>query len=118
MYQSIKEKEYIIAKEREILEIEKKETERKRIDDLKAVLDLPQGRRLLFDIIYRQCGFYNSSYNMEHTIMAYNEGKKEVARELINNIRNINPVLIERLWNEEISKIESKKERLKNGKSK
>ena len=81
------------------------------MEDLKVILELPQGRRVLFDIIYRRCGFYVGSYNEQHTIMAYNEGKKEIARKLIEDIREINPVLIERLWNEEISKIKSKKER-------
>ena len=50
MYKSIEEQ----IKEKEI---EKLEIEKKRMEDLKVILELPQGRRVLFDIIYRRCVF-------------------------------------------------------------
>jgi hypothetical protein len=69
--------------------------DRTKVNDLLAVLSLPEGRRFLWDVI-KDCGVYRSSYlaavNPEGT--AFNEGRRSIGLNLIVSINEADPLAL------------------------
>jgi hypothetical protein len=54
-----------------------------RVLDLRAVLDLPAGRRVLWRLLTEQCGLYHQTFREGHAdTSAFYEGKRSIALEL------------------------------------
>ncbi len=54
-----------------------RENRRKELDDLRWLLGHPQGRRLTLRMLERT-GIFRSSYNHSGSLMAFNEGRRDV----------------------------------------
>ena len=105
-----REKEKIQKKELFDKEVEIRKERNK--NDLKVIIGLPEGRRLLWRLIKQECKTFSCSYDKEHSIMAFNEGKRMVGANLVMELRELKPTIIEQMINEEQSEI-SKKVKLK-----
>lgn len=66
-----------IEREAEADEAKARETRRKELDDLRWLLGHPQGRRILNRILERT-GVFRTSFNHSGSVMAFNEGRREV----------------------------------------
>lgn len=74
-------------------EIEKQQAELDRIafvqqqaqDDIKYLLSIPQGRRVLRDVV-QQSGLLGPVMSDSHAGMAYQDGRRSVGRQLLDRI--------------------------------
>lgn len=66
-----------IEREAEADEAQARETRRRELDDLRWLLGHPQGRRILNRILERT-GVFRTSFNHSGSVMAFNEGRREV----------------------------------------
>ncbi len=66
-----------IEREAEADEAQARETRRRELDDLRWMLGHPQGRRILNRILERT-GVFRTSFNHSGSVMAFNEGRREV----------------------------------------
>ena len=66
-----------IEREAEADEDKERETRRRELDDLRWMLGHPQGRRILNRILERT-GVFRTSFNHSGSVMAFNEGRREV----------------------------------------
>jgi hypothetical protein len=57
-------------------------TEQQHIDDLRVILSMPAGRRVLRHVLFDLCHLNESSYNPSGQLFAANEGRRTVAVEL------------------------------------
>lgn len=71
-------------------EAEREERERReavareqRTKDLRELLSLPAGRRLLWWLINGQCGLHSGSFSSDALLMAYHEGRRSIGREVM-----------------------------------
>jgi len=58
-------------------EAEGRDKRRKELDDLKWLMAHPQGRRITTRIL-AEAGIYRSSFNHSGSVMAFNEGKRQI----------------------------------------
>jgi len=78
----------------------KKSLQRKqKLADLKAVLDTPQGRRFIWDLLKR-CGIFETSYDLNPHTVYFKEGKRNFGLGLIAEINDANPDAIGVLMSE------------------
>ena len=59
-------------------------------EDLKAILDMPGGRRFLWKLL-EECGVYKISFIGEPYQTAFNEGKRQIGLRLIEDIFDAYP---------------------------
>lgn len=64
-------------REAEVEEIQAREKRRKDLEDLKWLMAHPQGRRIAARIL-DQAGVNRSSFNHSGSLMAFNEGKRDI----------------------------------------
>lgn len=71
---------------------EKRERENE-LEDLRAVLELPAGRRLLWRLITAEewCGVFRSSYHPSGQQFAANEGRRGVGVQLMGELMELDP---------------------------
>lgn len=67
-----------------------KRTDERAQDDLRAVLALPAGRRLLWRLL-ETCGTWKSSFHTSGQIFACNEGRRGVGVEMMAAIAEADP---------------------------
>lgn len=65
------------ARDAESDELEARELRRKELDDLRWWLGHPQGRRIALRLL-EEAGVFRSSFNHSGSVMAFNEGKRNV----------------------------------------
>lgn len=76
--------------------------------DLEKIIAIPEGRRFLWRLIKEECKTFSCSYDKEHAVMAFNEGKRMIGASLVLEIREIKPTIIEQMINEEQSEVKKK----------
>lgn len=64
-------------REAESEELEAREARRKELDDLRWLLGHPQGRRIALRLL-EEAGVFRSSFNHSGSVMAFNEGKRNI----------------------------------------
>jgi hypothetical protein len=57
--------------------------------DLEGIMRTEQGRRIL-RLILERSGFFESSFNQSDRVTAFNEGKRDIALWLYENMRQAN----------------------------
>lgn len=70
-------------------EKQKKKYERKqerRESDLRRIMQLPEGRRILRWIVVEKCGTMQDPWRMETNLTNYNLGRQSIGRDLLNDI--------------------------------
>lgn len=67
-----------------------REKRRRELDDLKWLLAHPQGRRVTIRIL-AEAGIYRSSFNHSGSLMAFNEGKRQIGLWLQSELVDANP---------------------------
>lgn len=80
----------LFDEDEEVLEQRKKSelAAQQRDDDLKAVLDLPAGRRVLSRIII-ESGWAGSSFASAENLTAFNEGRRSIGCKLIAELSQV-----------------------------
>jgi len=83
-------------------------------EDIKKILKIAAGRRLLWWLIKDQCGFMKSCEDINNVYHTYfNEGKRKIGTVLMKRILNIKPDFLAQTISEEealkIQKIKDKK---------
>lgn len=89
-----------IEREAEADEAQARETRRRELDDLRWLLGHPQGRRILNRMLERT-GVFRTSFNHSGSVMAFNEGRREVGLWVTAELSEASPdgfmkVLLER----------------------
>jgi hypothetical protein len=80
-----------------------------KIDDIKAVCGLPQGRRLIWELL-DFCGVYGMSFVAGNgDVTAFNEGRRAVGLKLLNRVNNASKSLLNQIILEHYSVVESNK---------
>lgn len=74
-----------------------KRTRKQEIEDLKAVLALPEGRRFVWRLLER---VYQASFNPNNSVMSFNEGERNSALKLWNDVIEADPSVIPKLMTE------------------
>lgn len=72
--------------------------QQQRRDDFRHLMQSPQGRRLLWELI-SDCGVYASLPVQDHAIMAYQEGRRAIGLQLLAQA-NGEPALFRTMQNE------------------
>lgn len=105
---SIFEKDKIKLEEKEIRERDLDIKKERNKSDLKVIIGMPEGRRFLWRMIKQECRTFACSYDKEHSVMAFNEGKRMVGANIVMELREVKPTIIEQMINEEQSEITKK----------
>ncbi len=66
------------------------------LNDLKALLAMPEGRRVLWRVL-EHCGVYASTHSTVHATAAYEEGRRQVGTALILWLSAVDPLAYPRL---------------------
>lgn len=77
------------------------------IDDLRAVLKLPQGRRFVYKVLC-ECGVFKSSFTQNSLQSAFNEGKRDIGLELLRALDETEPMAYTQMLQEHFSELKSK----------
>ncbi len=78
-----------------------------RNNDLKALLNLPAGRRIIWELMVNDCFLFKNIYKPggnETTITAWNEGRRSLAINLLEEITNLDKNFVFKMLNEYESK--------------
>ena len=67
------------------LKREERKAERRK-SDIKKLIQLPEGRRILRWIIVEKCGTLQESFRMETNLTNYNLGRQSIGRDLLNDL--------------------------------
>ena len=77
----------------------RKRTRTTEVEDLRAVLAIQSGRRVLWRIL-TQCGTFKSTAASDSSLMAYNAGRQDIGHFLLSEITHANPDLLPQLMSE------------------
>ncbi len=69
------------------------------LNDLKALLSMPEGRRVLWRVL-EHCGIYASTYSAAHSTASFLEGQRQVGTTLISWLGAVDPLAYPRLMAE------------------
>lgn len=78
-----------LAREAEADEVEARESRRKELDDLRWLLGHPQGRRIALRLL-DETGVFRSSFNHSGSLMAFNEGRRNIGLWLTGELMEAN----------------------------
>ena len=78
------------------------------IDDLKKVLKLPEGRRMVWKIL-SETGVFRASFSLNSMQTAFHEGKRDVGLKLIMAMDEAEPMAYAQMLREHYSEAKSKK---------
>ena len=92
-----------------IEEIKRKERE-KEIEDLKKVLSLVEGRRLLWRLMGK-AGVFHTSFTGNSTTF-FNEGKREIGLLILNEVMNASPGHFTQMQNESVNEQKIKRKQM------
>lgn len=70
--------------------IKERFSRRQQIEDLRAILSSPNGRRFLWRYL-DECGVFRSSYDASGSKVYFNEGIRNVGNKLLSEITEANP---------------------------
>ncbi len=79
-----------IERDTEADEAKVRDIRRKELDDLRWMLGHPQGRRVISRLI-EQTGIYRTSFNHSGSVMAFNEGRRDVGLWLTAELSEASP---------------------------
>lgn len=79
-----------LAREAEADEAVASERRRKELDDLRWWLGHPQGRRIIGRLL-EQAGMFRSSFNHSGSVMAFQEGKRDIGLFITSEILEASP---------------------------
>ena len=88
------------------------------IDDIKAVLKRPEGRRLALRIL-SQTGLFHASFSLNSMQTSFNEGKRDIGLWLLADIDLADPMAYSQMLREHYSELKSrqKKQEEKDGRA-
>lgn len=86
-----------------------KRARQKDINDVRAILKTPEGRRYLRKLLGK-CGIFRSSFTPNSNLTAFNEGKRDIGLEVLIEINEADGSAFAQMQNEYISALKSKKE--------
>jgi len=78
------------------------------IDDLKKVLKMPGGRRLILKVL-SETGVFRASFSLNSMTTAFNEGKRDIGLNLLANMDEADPMAYSQMLREHYSESRSKK---------
>lgn len=99
--------------EREKLDAEHKRIRSRQLDDIKKILDLPEGRRFLWRLL-EEGRILSTCYHENSQTMAYYEGKRDVGLFVLNELTSVNKNAFGKIQNEHFSEM-GKNKRNMNG---
>lgn len=79
-----------LAREAEAEEAGARERRRKELEDLRWWLGHPQGRRIAARLL-EQTGLYRSSFNHSGSVMAFQEGKRDIGLFIMSELLDASP---------------------------
>lgn len=95
------------------IEAEYKKIRARQLDDIKKVLELPEGRRFLWRIL-EEGRVLSSCYHDNSQTMAYYEGKRDVGLFVLSELTSVNKNALGKIQNEHFSEM-GKNKRNMNG---
>lgn len=78
------------AREAESEELKVREGRRKELEDLRWLLGHPQGRRIVLRVL-EEAGVFRSSFNHSGSVMAFNEGQRNIGLFLTAELLEASP---------------------------
>ena len=78
------------------------------LDDLKAVLKKPEGRRFVYQVL-SECGVFKSSFALNSMQSAFNEGRRDIGIMLLKLLDEAEPQAYSQMLAEHFSELKSKK---------
>lgn len=88
---------------------EQKRARQKEIDDVKKVLEKPEGRRIFWRLLSK-CGIFRNSFNLNSNQTGFNEGQRNIGLDLLNDINEADITAFAKMQNEYLSALNSNKE--------
>lgn len=69
-------------------------------DHMKALLELPQFRMWIWNLVCDRCQLFQSPFNPNGSTQTLNIGRQDVGRELLAEIERIDPAMVPRIMAE------------------
>lgn len=91
------------------LTAEQKRERQKEIEDVKKILEKPEGRRYLWRML-RECGIFSNSFTLNSNQTAFNEGKRDIGLAMLIDINEADKTAFAKMQNEYLSALNSAKE--------
>lgn len=93
-------------------EEEQKRRRRRELNDLIKVLDIPEGRRVLWRLL-SEAGVYRSSFTENSNRTAFNEGRRDIGLLLLKDVNLAKPNAFAQMQREYVSELNARKENKK-----
>ena len=96
------------AKNRELT----KEARRKRhreVSDMKKILSMPEGRRLMWRM-WSKCGIFSNPFNPNSNQSAFNAGMMKIGQDLLVDVNDVDALMFAKIQQEYVSELKSKKQ--------
>lgn len=96
-----------MADEEQVRNAEEKEERRKKSieDDIKDVINTPQGRRVFWHYI-SFCGVFRAMYQ-EHGLMSFAAGQRNIGLKMLDDLAKSDPKAFVQMWAEQATKKEN-----------
>ena len=89
---------------------EKEKLERQKdLWDIKKILKIPEGRRLIWRLMSR-AGICRNPFDANNSIQSFNSGRMSIGLEILQDINEANPAAFAQMQNEYVSAKKSKQE--------
>ena len=88
---------------------EAKRTREKELSDLRRILRTSEGRRFVWRL-WSRCGIFRNPFNPNSNQHSFNSGRMSVGQELLNDVNSAEVSAFQRIQNEQLSILESKKQ--------